>query len=586
MCGQDVSRLLCRGTNGWVRIAFVSLRQDYAQLRYISRSAKYFTSRASAHPQKTTTQHHLSTFQSSAGAPKSIRATDRSPVFLGGYRTAFFEPLTFIPVTMSLPGLSLPGLGLGLGQGPATPLASAVPTVQAPRSETLQPQHEWRFEVAFNQKYNIKLEAGQAELFGVELAPRQTYTFSGCKGAIFTWQGCQLEVSGSAESEYVGQETEYAVEWLNVHGMLEGMRAQGGDDAPRVLVVGPDFGGKSSLVRSLAAWAVRSGHAPTVLNLDPREGLLAPPSSLSVVTVDSSLDLENGYGISSSSGPTVSPVRTPLIYHFPYQSPSEKPEVFKPITTRMALSVMNRLEEDATAKKSGIIIDTPGSLNDPKTNYDLIAHIISEFSVNMVLTIGSERLASDMTRRFGGNKLPDETVHVLRIAKPGGAVERDAAFMKQVRTQSMRRYFFGSSKESLNPHSHTIPFADLDIYRVKSGATTTGSSEDSTFTPGGADDDDEYDVPYAASKPVGNSIYEKFTPTAAMTGGLLAIKFCSGGADEQTVRDSAVMGFLYVADVDETRRKLRFLAPHPQRWGDRALVWGHGWPEAVGDLVQ
>lgn len=479
---------------------------------------------------------------------------------------------------MSLPPLSLPGLlpGLGLAPGPATPLTNTTQATQAPRTETLQPQHEWRFEVAFNQKYNIKLEAGHAELFGVELAPRQTYTFSAFKGAIFSWQGCQLEISGNAESEYAGQETEYAVEWLNVHGMLEGMRAQGGSDAPRVLVVGPDSGGKSSLVRSLAAWAVRSGHAPTVLNLDPREGLLAPPSSLSATTVDSSLDIKNGYGISSSSGPTVSPVRTPLIYHFPYQSPSEKAEVFKPISTRMALSVMNRLEEDATAKRSGIIIDTPGSLNDPKSNYDLIAHIISEFSVNVVLTIGSERLASDMIRRFATSKTPDETVNVLRIAKPGGAVERDAAFMKQIRTQSLRQYFFGSSKESLNPHSHTIPFADLDIYRVKSGAAET--SVDTTFAPGGEDDD----YTPAAS----NSVYEKFTPTAAMTGGLLAIKFCSGGADEQIIRDSAVMGFLYAADVDENRRKIRFLAPHPQRWGDRALVWGHGWPEAIGDLVQ
>ena len=472
---------------------------------------------------------------------------------------------------MSLPGLSLPGLlpGLGLAPGPsATPLPNTNQAPQAPRLETLQPQEEWRFEVAFNQKYNIKLEAGHAELFGVELAPRQTYTFSGFKGAVFSWQGCQLEISGNAESEYAGQETEYAVEWLNVHGMLEGM------EMPRVLVVGPDFGGKSSLVRSLAAWAVRGGRAPTVINLDPREGLLAPPSSLSVVTVDSSLDIENGYGISSSSGPTVSPVRTPLIYHFPYQSPAEKPEVFKPITTRMALSVMNRLEEDATAKRSGIIIDTPGSLNDPKSNYDLIAHIISEFSVNMVLTIGSERLASDMTRRFATTKTPEETVHVLRIAKPGGAVERDAAFMKQIRSQSMRQYFFGSSKESLNPHSHTIPFADLDVYRVSS----TSSSSDNAFAPGNEDDD---------YTPAGsNAVYEKFTPTAAMTGGLLAIKFCSGGSDEATIRDSAVMGFLYAADVDETRKKIRFLAPHPQRWGDRALVWGHGWPEAIGDLVQ
>lgn len=44
------------------------------------------------------------------------------------------------------------------------------------------------------------------------------------------------------------------------------------------------------------------------------------------------------------------------------------------------------------------------------------------------------------------------------------------------------------------------------------------------------------------------------------------------------------MGYLYVADVDETKKRVRFLAPHPQRWGDRALVWG-SLPEPVADLV-
>lgn len=478
---------------------------------------------------------------------------------------------------MSLPGLSLPGLGLGTG--PATP--SAPTTFTAPtRTESLQPRTEWRFEAGAS-PYTIRLEGGSAELFGVELALKQTYTFVKSKGAVFTWQGGQLEVSGAAESEYAGQETEYATEWLNVHGMLEGLRSPAQSDGPRVLVVGPDYVGKSSLVRSLAAWAVRSGHAPTVVNLDPREGLLAPPGSLTAVTVDASLEVENTYGIGPMSGPTVSPIRIPLIYHFPYSSPLEKPEVYKSLITRMALSVTNRLEENPSDKRSGIIVDSPGALNDPRTSYDLITHIVSELSINVILTVGSERLASDMSRRFEGNKSSEEQIHVLRIAKPGGAVERDSEFMKQLRTQQTRQYFFGSANGSLNPHSHSVGFTDIDIYRVKSAAA--GASDENSFGPG-ADEDDDYDIPYAG-KAAGNTIFEKVTPSAAMTGSLVAIKFCPGGSDEDTIRDSAVMGFLYVADVDEGRKKVRFLAPHPQRWGDRALVWGHGWPEAIGDLV-
>jgi len=482
---------------------------------------------------------------------------------------------------MALPGLSLPGLGTP--QTTQTPLSAThqANVERSLRKEDLGPQTEWRFEAGFSQAYNVRLLNGHAELFGVELATNRSYNLSGCKGAIFTWQGCQLEISGDAESEYSAQETEYATEWLNVHGMLESARDASPNDGPKVLIVGPDHAGKSSLVRSVAAWAVKVGRTPTIMNLDPREGILAPPASLTAATVGSQLDVENSYGISSVSGPTLTSVTTPLIYHFPYVSPSDKADVFKAITTRMALSVTNKLEEDASARQAGLIVDTPGALNDPKSNYDLINHIVSEFSINLILTIGSERLFNDMSRRFSTGRSSEEAIPVLRITKPGGAVERDTVYMKQLRTQQIRQYFFGTAKESLSPHSHSVTFGELNVYRAKSEADTGAVTAKSTF---GAQPDDEDDLPYANPLQRSSFTYEKTAPSAAMTGSLLAIKFCSGNSDEATVRDSAVMGFLYVAEVDEPRKKVRFLAPHPQRWGDRALVWG-SWPEAVADLV-
>ena len=480
---------------------------------------------------------------------------------------------------MSLPGLSLPGLGLQ--QGPATSghsLASSGPLQQQiSRKEDLAPRTEWRFEASFQQQYIIRLSNGHAEIFGVELAPNQPYNFTGCKGAIFTWQGCQLEIGGEAESEYVGQETEYAVEWLNVHGMLETARDDAqvpglSDGGPRVLVVGPDFVGKSSLVRSLAGWAVVCGRTPTIVNVDPREGLLAPPGSLTAVTVGSQMEVENGYGISPISGPTITPVKTPLVYQCPYASPTEKSDIYKALITRMALSVTNRLEEDPIAKQGGLIIDTPGSLNDPKTNYDLLTHLVSEFSITLILTIGSERLYNDLNRRFGGSQY--DAIPVLRISKPGGAVERDANYMKQLQNQQIRQYFFGTSKESLNPHSHTYSFNELSIYRANSpslAATTNTSMDDSD------------DIPYSNNFS-SSSDFERVTPSNEMLGRMVAIKFCPGESDETTLRDSAVIGLAYVSEVDEAKKRVRFLAPHPQKWGDRALVWG-GWPEAVTDLV-
>ena len=485
---------------------------------------------------------------------------------------------------MALPGLALPGLGLSqpTSSTPVGVTTSSLGYSQPSRNEELSPRTEWRFEVNFQQRYSIRVISGYAELFGVELVPNQTYSFSGCKGALFTWQGCQLEISGEAESEYAGQETEYATEWLNVHGMLETARddslgsIEGG---PRVLVVGPDFAGKSSLVKSLAGWGVKSARTPTIVNLDPREGLLAPSSSLTAVTVGSQLDVHNGYGISPISGPTVTPVKTPLVYHCPYSSPAEKADIYKALITRIALSVTNKLEEDATAKQGGLIIDTPGQLNDPRSNYDLITHLISEFSITLILTLGSERLFNDLNRRFGNQSKSseDEAIPVLRISKPGGAVERDATFMKQLQSQQIRNYFFGTQKESLNPHSHTFNFSELSMYRANSPSLAATSS----FAGTGMDYDD--DIPYATPRS-SSADFEKVTPSNEMLGRLVAIKYCPGNSDEFTIRDSAVMGYLYVSEVDEAKKRVRFLAPHPQRWGDKALVWG-GWPEAVTDLV-
>lgn len=478
------------------------------------------------------------------------------------------------PLSMSL----LPGLSLSAPSA-ATPQPDAA-SHAPPRTEELPARSELRFEVAFAKSYRIRLIRGTAELFGSELAPSTTYTFSGTKGAVFTWHGCTLELHGDVESEYVGSETEAMVEWLNVHGMLETARDDAGtgrdsNGGPRVLIVGPDDSGKTSLLKCLTAWSLKMGRTPTVVNMDPREGLLSIPGSLSAVTMGSMLDVEDGWGSSPVSGPTGVPVKTPLIYHFPFASPEDNTRMFKPLVTRAALAVTSRLEEDSEAKQSGIIIDTPGSINQPKGNYDLLMHIISEFSINVVLTLGSERLYNDLLRKFASPKSSDDVVHVFRISKSGGAVARDEGLMRQARQQQIKNYFFGDSRTSLNPHGQWWDFGDLTIYKA---VDTTASQAQSSFLPG-MDYDDE-----SASGQGSITWLEKVTASQGMVNAILSVKFCSGTSSLDSVRDSCVMGFVYVAEVDETRKKVRFLAPHPSRWGDRALVWGN-WPEGVGDLV-
>ena len=52
----------------------------------------------------------------------------------------------------------------------------------------------------------------------------------------------------------------------------------------------------------------------------------------------------------------------------------------------------------------------------------------------------------------------------------------------------------------------------------------------------------------------------------------------------ETIRSSPVLGFVYVADVDAERSKVKLLAPLPGRLGDRPLIWGK-WPEPHVNLL-
>jgi polyribonucleotide 5'-hydroxyl-kinase len=270
---------------------------------------------------------------------------------------------------------ALPGLNLSEPE--------PVSDVPESRTQTLAPQSEYRFEVSFNGRLTVKLTSGNAELFGSELAPHETYTFIGTKAAIFTWHGCILEISGDSESEYAAEETPM-VSYVNVHFALEKMRdtaAAGGAIGPRVLVVGPENAGKTTLCRLLTAYAVKMERQPVVVNFDPRQGLLGVPGSFSATTFASLLDVEEGWGSSPISGPTEIPVKMPLIYNFGLENAEENGKLFRPLATRMAVPVTSRLEEDVAAKASGCIVDTPGSIAQGKGgSYENIQHLVSEFS--------------------------------------------------------------------------------------------------------------------------------------------------------------------------------------------------------------
>lgn len=276
--------------------------------------------------------------------------------------------------------ISLPGLNLA---APPTETLTA-PTSAITREQDLPANTEYRFEVGFSRTLTVRLRSGTAEYFGTELAPSTTYSFQGTKGAIYTWHGCKLELGGEVESDYVAEETPMASH-ANLHFALETLReksvaSNSEEMGPRVLIVGAENAGKTSLVKTLTSYAVKSSRQPMVINLDPRQGMLSVPGSFSAAAFSSIVDIEEGWGSSPISGPSPIPVKMPLVYHYGLKDPEEG-KLFKPLVTRMALAVLSRLEKDMASKQAGFIIDTAGSISGGRGGvYDNIEHIVSEFS--------------------------------------------------------------------------------------------------------------------------------------------------------------------------------------------------------------
>ena len=69
-----------------------------------------------------------------------------------------------------------------------------------------------------------------------------------------------------------------------------------------------------------------------------------------------------------------------------------------------------------------------------------------------------------------------------------------------------------------------------------------------------------------------------------MQNSILAIMHADANDTHENIRDASVLGFVYVAEVDEKKKKVKILAPLSGRLPTGAMVWGR-WPEGVGELV-
>lgn len=343
----------------------------------------------------------------------------------------------------------------------------------------MEPDHEFRFEVEFNNKVQIKLTRGTAEIFGTELAVGITYTFTGRKAAVYTWHGCTLEVKGTFLVEYTANETPMT-SYLNTHLALEQLRHKAKMEhelGPRVLVVGPHDVGKTSLCKILVSYSLKQGGKPIYVSLDTTEGSITMPGTVTATCISNIIDVEEGFGSSATTAASMGSSTMPLAYYYGFEDPSENVKLYKMVSSCLSTAIKSRMAVDEECRSSGFIIDTAGLID--QVGYDIIQHVIEEFSgksnslvtamiysiccppVNVLIVLGHERLYSDMNRMFS-----NKNVSVVKLSKSGGVVERDRQFKTRLQRTKIHEYFYGTPKCELSPYSMLVNYDDIKIWRV------------------------------------------------------------------------------------------------------------------------
>ena len=195
-----------------------------------------------------------------------------------------------------------------------------------------------------------------------------------------------------------------------------------------------------------------------------------------------------------------------------------------------------------------------------------------------------------MLRRYSEQKTgTGAPIAVVKLDKSGGCVDRDEDYMRQLRQAQIREYFFGDAKNTLSPHTQQIDFSQLSIYKIAESKSFhllrpcsrsltyipifSGSAVLNSLLPGG--EAEELSAP---------PIFDKIQPSPQMQNSILAIVQADRNDSEENIRDASVMGFVYVAEVDEKKKKMKVLAPLSGRLPNQAMIWG-SWPEGIGGLV-
>merc|ERR1719401_123751 len=378
---------------------------------------------------------------------------------------------------MAAPAMAAPAMAAPAMAAPAMALMTIDPA--APRVKEVAPGCELRIIVADDKHARVKLvqepshqnpRPGQpvtrsAEIFGAELVPGQDYPLlGGTRTAIYTWHGCKIQVSGPTNQEYDAPNIVMR-DYLSCAAVLEQRRQRAEDldlPAPRVLVCGSAFSGKSSLCQILCNYAMRREHTPLFVDLDTRYSSIRQlqnlPACISAMPVEHPADEE--------------PARR-MAYFFGHIDWSDNPRLYERLVSHLSKVVPAKLShgtspEGARVASSGLVINAPF-----QPTPDLLQKIIEMFEVDVVFVLDSEGLHAELARRYADcprvNGVPK--IEVVPLPKAGGVVQAVPKRLRYLRALRVRDYFYGVMRD-FHPYSILVELADVQLVQIEVSTLT------------------------------------------------------------------------------------------------------------------
>lgn len=435
--------------------------------------------------------------------------------------------------------------------GAAVGPPAAVAGQQTKKEVKLDKECELRIEVGPESPLRLRLQNGNAEIFGTEIPPGIWLTFPPrLKFAVFTWYGATVEMDGITETDYTEDETPM-ISYVNVHAILDGRRkrakASSGDSeasqGPRVITVGPTDSGKSTLSRMLLSWAAKLGWKPTFVDLDVGQGSITIPGCIAASPIEMPIDPVEGILLEMA-----------LVYFYGYVNPGLNPDLYKVVVKELAQVLERQFTGNAESRAAGMVINTMGWIEG--LGYELLLHAIETFKVDVVLVLGQEKLYS-MLKDVLKNK---PNVDVVKLQRSGGVVSRSQKARQKARSYRIKEYFYGLSN-TLSPHSNTANFGDISVYKFGGGPQAPRSA-----------------LPIGAEPTADPTRLIQVNISQEMLHLVVGVSYAK---EPDQIISSNVAGFICITGIDMQRKKITYLAPSGGELPSKYLILGNiSWVEA------